>query len=362
MRLLHTSDWHLGRCLHGHDLLPAQVGFLDHLVEVATEERVDAVLVSGDVHDRALPPVDAVALFGETLARLRDADIAVVVISGNHDAPARLGDKAALLDRRVSLRTDPASVGEPVLLADGHGSVAVYALPYLEPGAVASSLAAVHADRARRGGRSVVLAHAWVTGGAASESERSISVGGVDRVPASLFDGFDYAALGHLHRPQALSDAVRYSGSPLAFSFSEADARKSCWLVELDASGLAGVEAVPAPVPRGLSVLRGSFEELLTGREHDGRTGDFVQAVVTDVRRPMDLMATVRRRFPHALDVRWEPPVVAGVESTYAARTQGRSDVAVAEAFLSWVRSDPDDAERGLLRAALEAATAAEAA
>ena len=209
MRLLHTSDWHLGRSLHGHDLGAAQAGFVDHLVEVVRAEQVDVVLVAGDVHDRALPPVSALQLFDEALGRLRDAGAAVVAISGNHDAPARLGDKAALLDPRIALRCDPRRVGEPVLLPDAHGDVAFYGIPYLEPAAVrrllpgvdaedyedpqvagaharvlTRALRAVAADRSARGGRSVVLAHAWVSGGQASDSERDIAVGGIGHVPA----------------------------------------------------------------------------------------------------------------------------------------------------------------------------------
>ncbi len=177
MRLLHTSDWHLGRSLHGHDLAAAQGAFVDSLVDVVRSERVDAVVLAGDVHDRALPPVEAMQLFDDALRRIIDAGAAVVAISGNHDAPARLGDKAGLLDRRVALRTDPARVADPVVLEDEHGPVAFYAVPYLEPAAVrdvlpgadlegpgpgahtrvlSRAMRAVHADRAERGGRSVV--------------------------------------------------------------------------------------------------------------------------------------------------------------------------------------------------------------
>ena len=272
MRLLHTSDWHLGRSLHRTDLRDAQAAFLDSLVETVRAERVDAVLVSGDVYDRAVPPLDAVAMLEDGLVRLRDAGARVVVTSGNHDSARRLGFGSRLVDGAgVHLRTRVADVAEPVLLEDAHGAVAVYGLPYLEPEAVRADLPAepgapdaptpkghegvvrraatcARADLAGRGGmRSVVLAHAWVTGGAASDSERDITVGGVGHVPASAFDGFTYTALGHLHGPQVLRDSLRYSGSPLPYSFSEAAHVKGSWLVEFDARGLARVEHVPAP-------------------------------------------------------------------------------------------------------------------
>jgi len=381
MRLLHTSDWHLGRSLHGHDLLAGQAAFCEHLIATARAERVDAVLLSGDVHDRALPPVEALGLFADTLARLRDAGVAVVAISGNHDAPTRLGDKAALLDRTVSIRTDPARVGEPVLLADAHGPVAVYAVPYLEPAAVrdrlpgvegdepgahtralARALRAVHADRAGRGARCVVLAHAWVTGGEASPgSERDISVGGVAQVPVALFGDVDYVALGHLHRPQAVAEQVRYSGSPLPYSFGEAAVAKGSWLVELGPAGLVGSTWVPAPVHRRLSRVRGTLADLLGSREHDGREGDFVSVVLTDLRHPLDAMSAVQRRFPHALELRWEPAGVERPTGTYAALTGGRSDLEVAEVFLTRVRGvGADSRERALLVEALESAARAE--
>lgn len=374
MRLLHTSDWHLGRSLHGHDLSAAQAAFVDHLVESVVSERVDAVLLSGDVHDRALPPVEALQLFAEALARLRDAGVTVVVVSGNHDAPTRLGDKAELLDPRVQIRTDPSRVGEPVVLADAHGEVAVYAVPYLEPAAVrhllpgedgdepgphtrvlGRAMRAVHDDRRRRGSRSVVLAHAWVTGGEGSESERDIAVGGVAHVPAALFDGVDYTALGHLHRPQVLADGLRYSGSPLAYSFGEAGVAKSSWLVELTADGLGSVEEIPAPTPHRLSRLRGTLEELLGSPVYADRTTDLVSVVLTDGRLPLDAMATLRRRFPGTLHLDWQPAGAQVPTGSYGALVRGRSDLEVAEEFLLRVRgSGATDAERATVREALE--------
>ena len=387
MRLLHTSDWHLGRSLHGHDLGAAQAAFVDHLVEVVRAERVDAVLVAGDVHDRALPPVSAMQLFDEALRRLRDAGAAVVVISGNHDAPARLGDKAGLLDPRIALRCDPAAVADPFVLTDEHGPVACYGIPYLEPAAVrhllpgeeapaaeedpvargahqrvlTRALRAIEVDRSRRGGRSVVLAHAWVAGGEATDSERDIAVGGVGHVPARLFDGIDYVALGHLHRPQALREGLRYSGSPLPFSFSEAGHDKLSWLVELGRDGVAAVEAVPAPVHRRLTALTGTLDELLTSSAHAPFEQDFVALTLTDPVRPVDAMAALQRRFAYPLTLSWQPSSVpAGDGATYAQRTRGRTDVEVAQAFVEHVRGEPTPGEQALLRGAVEHARLAE--
>ena len=280
MRLLHTSDWHLGRSLHKADLREAQERFLDHLVETARAERVDAVLIAGDVYDRAVPPVDAVALCEQALVRLRDTGARVIVISGNHDSARRLGFSSALIDASgVHLRTRPATLAEPVMLRDDHGPVAVYGVPYLEPAVglpgfdgprahpavLGEAAARIRADAAARGvRRTVVIAHAWVAGGGASDSERDISVGGVGYVPASLFDGFSYVALGHLHGQQTIAEHMRYSGSPLPYSFSEAHHKKGSWLVEVGVDGKTRAERVPAPVYRKLTVLRGRIEDLLT--------------------------------------------------------------------------------------------------
>ena len=386
MRLLHTSDWHLGRSLHRCDLRDAQAAHLDHLVDVVRSERVDAVLVAGDVFDRAVPPVDAVALYDDALFRLRDAGARVVVTSGNHDSASRLGVGARLVDAAgVHVRTRPQDCGGPVLLDDEHGQVAVYGLPYLEPEAVRTvlppdpggspevprghagvlgrAMACVRDDLSRRSARSVVLAHAWVTGGALSESERDIRVGGVGDVSASLFDGIDYTALGHLHGAQVLRPGLRYSGSPLAFSFSEAGHAKSSWLVELDAAGLARVERVPAPVPRRLSSLTGALAGLLVDPALAAQEDDWLSVVLTDPVRPEDPMARLRTRFPGVLVLDWQPEGAVADERTYGARVAGRDDLAVVAEFVRHVRCGGSAAEAGaayedereLLSQALEA-------
>jgi exonuclease SbcD len=371
MRLLHTSDWHLGRSLHRADLLGAQAAFVDHLVDTVRAEHVDTVLVAGDVYDRALPPVEAVGLFDEALHRLTDAGARVVLISGNHDSAARLGVNARLLDRAgVHLRTRVDGVADPVLVADEHGPVVLYPLPYLEPAAVAAELPggthaavlgaaldAVRADLAGRGPvRSVVLAHAWVHGGAASDSERDVSVGGVAAVSAALFEDFDYVALGHLHGPQTLAPHLRYSGSPLAYSFSEAGHAKGSWLVEVGAGGLAHVEQVPAPVARRLSVLRGTLPELLADVVHEGAVADFVSVTLTDAARPEAAMDRLRTRFPHTLVLTWEPAEVSGDQRGYRQRLVGRSDLELSVDFVSHVRGTAaEDAEAHLLEQAFEA-------
>ncbi|MGA5581816.1 exonuclease SbcCD subunit D [Streptomyces sp. WAC00469] len=378
MRLLHTSDWHLGRAFHRVNMLGAQAGFIAHLVATVRERDVDAVVVSGDVYDRAVPPLAAVDLFDDALHRLADLGVPTVMISGNHDSARRLGVGAGLIDRAgIHLRTDPAGCGTPVVLRDAFGDVAFYGLPYLEPALVkdefgvdragheavlTAAMDRVRADLAGRapGTRSVVLAHAFVTGGEPSDSERDITVGGVASVPAGVFDGVDYVALGHLHGCQTITERVRYSGSPLPYSFSEAGHRKSMWLVDLDADGQVTAERIDCPVPRPLARIRGTLEELLADPALARHEASWVEATLTDAIRPVEPMARLAERFPHILSLVFAPQRAPGDPVlTYARRLAGRSDQQIAEDFVAHVRgAGPDAYERDVLREAFDAVRA----
>ncbi|MEV7345972.1 exonuclease SbcCD subunit D [Streptomyces sp. NPDC093544] len=381
MRLLHTSDWHLGRAFHRVNMLDAQSEFIGHLVSTVREHDVDAVVVSGDVYDRAVPPLAAVELFDDVLHRLADLGVPTVMISGNHDSARRLGVGAGLIGRAgIHLRTEASACGTPVVLADTHGDVAFYGLPYLEPALVkdefgvekagheavlAAAMDRVRADLGARaeGTRSVVLAHAFVTGGQASDSERDITVGGVAAVPAGVFDGIDYTALGHLHGSQTITERVRYSGSPLPYSFSETDHRKSMWLVDLGPEGLLGAERIDCPVPRALARIRGQLEELLVDPELQGHAEAWVEATLTDPVRPADPMARLTERFPHTLSLVFEPlRAPEDPDLSYARRLAGRGEQQIAEDFVAHVRgAGPDAREQAVLRDAFDAVRADEA-
>lgn len=382
MRILHTSDWHLGRSFHREDLLSAQASFVDFLVDTVRSEAVDVVVVAGDIYDRALPAVDAVTLCSDALARLVATGCRVVMISGNHDSARRLGFGADLLDTAgVHLRTDPTACSSPIVLEDRHGPVAFYAIPYLEPEAVREELGciershdavlgtamdAARADRARRSTphRTVAIAHAFVTGAAGSDSERDIRVGGSDAVPPSVFTGMDYVALGHLHGPQAIRPAMRYSGSPLAYSFSEAHHVKSVELVDLDSTGVADIQRIPCPVRRPLACLRGRLEELLSVESYGRHEQSWLSVVLTDPLRPQDPMERLRRRFPHVLVLGFEPEGHhTRPDITYSGRLRGRDDVGIAAGFVEHVRGVPaSEDEVVLLREALEYAARRESA
>ncbi|WP_460437527.1 exonuclease SbcCD subunit D [Amycolatopsis stemonae] len=376
MRFLHTSDWHVGRTFHGADLLAEQEAVLGHLADLVAGEAIDAVLVAGDIYDRAVPSAEAVRVATAAVARIRAAGAQLVVTPGNHDSAPRLGAFAEFAAAGgLHLRTTVGGLAEPVLLDDAHGPVAVYGIPYLEPeparhalgvpearghtGVLTEAMRRIRADlETRPGVRSVVLAHAFVTGGEPTESERTIAVGGVEQVPGSVFDGVDYVALGHLHGPQTLAEHLRYSGSPLAYSFSEARQRKSVWLVDLDAHGLAEVRRHELPVPRALATLRGELDDLLADPAHDAYLEHFLSVTVTDRVRPVDAMRRLRERFRYAVHLEWEPEGgYAGAPLRYSDAVRGRSDIEISRGFLDDCRgAPPTESEEQLLFKALEAA------
>ena len=367
MRLLHTSDWHIGRTFHGLSTLPHLRGVLDGLAELAARERVDAVLVAGDVFDSAAPSAEAFVLFEQAVLALRETGAAVVMTSGNHDSVARLGHQARFAAAGgVHVLTRHERLDEPVVLHDEHGSVDVFGVPYLEPVIVRAAYpeapmktheqVLTHAmDRVRaaamlRGNRSVALAHCFAVGVTASDVERDISSGGLDLVPAAVFDGPDYVALGHIHGRARLSDRVRYSGAPLHYSFGERGGPRGAWLIELDAAGLAGVEWRDLPVPRPLSRMQGELQQLLADPALTDREQHWVSAVLTDGVRQQDAMARLQRRFPFAVQLEHRPPTVAGERRSYTERLRGRSDVDVVGDFLEHVRGTrPDPLEGAVL-------------
>ncbi|MFG2379162.1 exonuclease SbcCD subunit D [Streptomyces sp. NPDC048504] len=389
MRFLHTSDWHLGRRFHTEDLIPAQEAFLNHLIDTARSENVDAILVAGDIYDRAIPSLDAVRLFNRALHQLADLDVPVIMISGNHDSAHRLGLGSGLFARAgIHLRTDPATCDIPVLLEDADGPVAVYGIPYLEPSMVRTQLEAdaashyavltaaldrIHADLTNNqpaGTRSVVIAHAFVTPGSGlsedrgveeSDSERDLSVGGVAHVGADVFDGIDYVALGHLHGPQKVTDRVHYSGSPLAYSFSEAPHTKSLTLVDLTTSGTApALSWLRCPKPHRLERVEGLIDDLLTDPAHEHLKDAWLEVTLTDAALPFEAMARLRRRFPHTLSLKHQRPFIPAQATdtpTYTERLHGRSELDIACDFIADLRGTaPTPDEHALLQQAVDAA------
>lgn len=377
MRILHTSDWHIGRTFHGVDLRDDQDAVLAEIARIVAAEGVDVVVVSGDLYDRAMPNADAVRLCNDAFVRIRDAGARIIATSGNHDSATRVGAAAEFAAAGgLYLRTRVAEIDVPVLLEDEHGPVAFYAIPYLEPDVVrgelgvtersheavlASAMARIHADREDRATgprlRTVVSAHAFVTGAVPSESERTISVGGVETVPMSVFGDVDYVALGHLHTPQVLARSVRYSGSPVPYSFGERSDRKAVWIVDIDENGLRDVTEVALPLARPLATITGTVQQLLSDPALEQLTSHYLSAVLTDAVRPRDPMRHLRERFPHLVHLRWESPA-RDTETSYRQRVRGASDKEIARRFLTDAWREPTGEDLGLVEEAFQAARA----
>lgn len=391
MRLLHTSDWHLGRQFHGASLLREQEAAMDRIVELAAAAEVDAVLIAGDLYDRAIPPAEAVQLFNDTLARLSRGGAAVVAIAGNHDSHVRVSVYDPLLSAfGVTIRGDVRRAAEPVLVTPRHGGepVAIYPLPYLEPSVdgptllaqaaeaaapqarlgqeevTRMALARIRSDLATRGGlRSVLVAHTFVAGGAVSESERELSVGNVERVSVASFAGFHYVALGHLHGSQQLDGPrLAYAGTPLPYSFSEQHHTKSVRIVELDGAGEPRVENVPLQVGRPLRTLEGPLDALCRDPRLDDAREAWLRVILTDEALPLQAMARLRQRFPHVAELRHRPPQQerqqSGAEERRRQMREAASPLDLSLAFFADQQGRPADArETELLRQALQAAT-----
>lgn len=320
MRILHTSDWHIGRQLHGVSLIEDQAHVLDQIVDIVEKESVDAVIIAGDIYDRAVPPADAVKLLSKTLNRLcRDLGKQVILIAGNHDSGDRLGFGSDLLGNSGLHIFGPLQSGVPSVTLEKEGlKVDVFGLPYAGPltvrhvlgtevstheEAMSALLEQVHSASVKDRPR-VVVGHCFVDGATECESERPLSVGGADRVSASLFEPFTYAALGHLHgRQYQGKEHIRYSGSILKYSFSEAAHNKSVTLVDIEPSGGVSTQYVELEAIRDLRIVEGSLEDILENGRSDTRSDDFILARITNTESIIDVMGKLRDAYPNVLQM-----------------------------------------------------------
>jgi len=367
MRILHTSDWHIGRSFHGHSTLEALRGVLETLTEQVRTHEVDLVIVAGDVFDSATPAAACYTLLTDTLVALRETGAKVVVTSGNHDSAARLGFQARLLREGIHVLTDPSTLATPVTLTDADGPVHVYGIPYLEPAlvrgvwdgvevrtqhdALAHAMDLVRADLAERrraqgegepGARAIAIAHCFAAGVEPTPHlERDIQQGGLDVVALEAFAGVDYVALGHIHGRSQLAPHIRYSGAPLHYGFGEGDKPRGSWLVDLDASGAVAAQWLELPVPRRLVTLRAPLAELLTDARFAVHEDDWVSAEYTDATLQRDPMRRLQERFPYCAAVSHVPTVARSDDGlSYGQRVRtARTDAEVFDAFLAHVRA-----------------------
>ena len=323
MRILHTSDWHLGRSLMGFDLHDPQQVFIDHIIEVVKREKVDVLLISGDIYDRAMPSLASIDLLSYALSALTKIT-KVVISSGNHDSARRLGfGKEIFENSNLYIKTTVDDITKPALIPYDGGQLAIYGIPYLDPYTTAGLLLERDADgklpsashhsvldaamkritahrKDVKANRTIVMSHAWYAGEEPLDSDKSDSdtnIGGLGQASLKLLNGFDYAALGHLHKPKIIEDHIRYSGSALPYSFSEKDVSKVSYIINIDNAGLRVEEPISSPVYKTMHVLEDTMENLLNSPKYKGLENQFVKIRLKDERPPINPKIALADRF-----------------------------------------------------------------
>lgn len=320
MKFLHISDLHIGKRVNEFSMLEDQKYILGQILHIAESEHVDAVLIAGDIYDKPIPSAEAVQTFDWFLTGLADLGKAVFAVSGNHDSPERIAFGAQLMKGR-GVYVSPVYEGEAarVTLTDGYGELDIYLLPFVKPATVRHALAqepdgetvesyqdavklAVDRMKIDVERRSLLIAHQFVTGAGRCESE-DMAVGGLDNVDGSVFDGFDYVALGHIHSPQSVGrETVRYCGTPLKYSFSEAEQVKSVTIVEMRARGEVALSTVPLKPLHDMRKIRGSYLEVMSREFYQGTdTEDYVQITLTDEEDVPDGLQRLRTVYPNLM-------------------------------------------------------------
>jgi exonuclease SbcD len=373
MRILHTSDWHLGRQFHTVPLDEDHDFILDQIADIIRKHDPQLLIIAGDIFDRASPPQSALSRFGRFIQTVTsERDLAVVAIAGNHDSAAQIGMMGVLPSGGRSLVRGPLAPEErPLVITHDGGEVAITALPFSYefaarecferediscPGDVLKAQLESAKRHVPTGARWIVVAHAFVDGASTCESERPLSrvVGGIETVPASLFEGAHYVALGHLHRPQKVGvEHIRYSGAPLAFGFDEEGDQKSVTLVDLDRNGSIRTELVPLTARRAIRTIRGKLSELAEAPEV---CHDFVSVLLTDETPQIDPMRRIRAKYPNAVQLNYERR--RNVDENRLTQRQGalNDPKAVVEKFMSFVRGDGlSEAEEKIVEEALVA-------
>lgn len=409
MKFLHISDLHLGKRVNGFSMLEDQRYILNRILDIAESRKADGVIIAGDVYDRQVPPAEAVALFDKFLTGLAGMGKKVFVVSGNHDSAERLSFGARLMQGR-EVYVSPVYDGNvsPIRLTDEFGELFVYLLPFVKPAAVRHALEpeetrtenmpdeetrtengpdgktwteageteesgaeagkapasfqeavqlAVERMEVDESKRNLLVAHQFVTGAGRCDSEE-ISVGGLDNVEAAVFDGFDYVALGHIHSPQWIKrDSLRYSGTPLKYSFSEAEQEKSVTVVEMREKGRVEISVIPLKGIRDMRKIRGTYLEVMAKSAYrEGGREDYVQVTLTDEEDIPDGFAKLRTVYPNLMQVLYdnsrtrESRVVEGVKNI-----EKKSELTLFEEFYELQNNRPmSDVQRDFVKTMIE--------
>ncbi len=325
MKLMHLSDLHIGKRVNEYNLMEDQKFILNKILGIIDETKPDAVLIAGDVYDKSMPSADAVELFDWFLSSIAGRKIPCLVISGNHDSPERIAFGSTIMSGQ-GIYMSPVFDGTigKVTLTDDHGAVHIYRIPFVKPAhvracypdeavesfdeAMASVLDKIQVDANER---NVLMVHQFITG-SGTEPERSeseaITVGGTDNINMKLFDAYDYVALGHLHKAQSVGrETVRYSGSPLKYSFSECRHEKSVTLVHLGRKGEVSIEKIPLIPIRDMREIKGPISEILSKDTYEGtNTDDYVRVILTDEDEVIDAIGQVKSVYPHVMRLEFD--------------------------------------------------------
>ena len=321
MRFLHLSDLHLGKRVNEFSMLEDQAYILKEILNIIDEQKVEAVLIAGDVYDKVIPSAEAVRLLDDFLTRIAARELPVFLISGNHDSAERVAFGSRLMSsRQIYLSPVFESDVEPITISDRYGEINIYMLPFVKPSLVKRVYpeeeiityqdavnAAVQHMQIDTDKRNILLAHQFVTGAARCDSEE-LSVGGLDDVDASIFDGFDYVALGHLHGPQKIGkETVRYSGTPLKYSFSEANQKKAAVIVDVEEKGKINIQQIPLAPKHDMREIRGTYMEVTALDFYkDMKTDDYLHITLTDEEDIPDAIGKLRTIYPNIMKLSYD--------------------------------------------------------
>lgn len=321
MRFLHLSDLHLGKRVNEFSMLEDQAYILKEILNIIDEQKVEAVLIAGDIYDKVIPSAEAVRLLDDFLTRIAARELPVFLISGNHDSAERVAFGSRLMSsRQIYLSPVFESDVEPVTISDRYGEINIYMLPFVKPSLVKrvypeeeiityqdAVSAAVQHMQIDTDKRNILLAHQFVTGAARCDSEE-LSVGGLDDVDASIFDGFDYVALGHLHGPQKIGkETVRYSGTPLKYSFSEANQKKAAVIVDVEEKGKINIQQIPLVPKHDMREIRGTYMEVTALDFYkDMKTDDYLHITLTDEEDIPDAIGKLRTIYPNIMKLSYD--------------------------------------------------------
>ncbi len=355
LKILHTSDWHLGRTFKGASLIDDHQHFLDQLIKIIETQKPDVVIIAGDIFDRASPPATAISQFEDFQRHIYfKTNTALVILAGNHDSGERIGMNGAFADpERVLIRGRLQAVEKPLILKDTFGEVAFSALPYGEnysarecfnnreiscPADVIAEQVNAAREYVPEGARWVISAHAFVSGASTTESERNLCVGGIETVPADIFDGAHYVALGHLHRSQKVKhNHIRYSGSPLSFAFDEVGNEKSVTLIELGKDKVTNIDLIPILPLRTVREIKGELADIEKLADTTSNQ-DFIHVILTDKGGLVEPMARLRKIYPNVMSLSREhrTDISKNTKGRATAKLDNPQDVV--EEFITHVR------------------------